>query len=242
MDETGLHRQLATYGELDTYEKVRRLLDFEYGTKLHILDVGCGRGVLDEHLRQLGHTVVGLDINDSLVYDNVNIIRADIVGSWPCVDGSFDLVICTDVPEHLYDPAHVLSESARVLKPDGRIIFGVPNHFDFRQRLRMLRGKGIVHWDSLQYGLQAWDFPHIRFFTLDELDQKFAHEGWRVLCHQFNFMGCGLIPSSCKSLNNILLHLSPRLFSGKFVLLAGRAEHYKNAEKDIYVPKTYPGM
>jgi hypothetical protein len=39
-----------------------------------------------------------------------------------------------------------------------------------------------------------------------------------------------------------LLHLSPRLFSGKFVLLAGRAEHYDTLEKDIYVPKTYPGM
>ena len=37
-------------------------------------------------------------------------------------DDSVDFVICTEVVEHLYNPAHVLKEIARVLRPGGRCI------------------------------------------------------------------------------------------------------------------------
>ena len=244
MNQTQLHEELATYGRLDTYEKVKRLINFETGDKLKILDVGCGRGILDEHLRRLGHEVTGLDIQQDLPLLPPNFIKCDINQTWPVPDRGFDLIICTDVPEHMYDPAHVLRESDRVVKAEGRLIFGVPNHFDLRQRLRMLFGKGIVHWDSLQYGLEAWTFPHIRFFTLADLHEKFAKNGWKISRRQFNFMGCGLVPSFFRPLNAFLLRICPKLFTGKFVILAHRAEERKDQppEKDIYVSYTFPGM
>jgi SAM-dependent methyltransferase len=244
MDQTERHAKLATYNQLDVFEKIKRLIDFENCGKLRVLDVGCGQGVLDDHLRRLGHEVVGLDINDDLELAPPNYIQCDINQLWPVDERSFDLVICTDVPEHMYDPEHVLRESERVLKTDGRLIFGVPNHFDLRQRLRSLQGKGILHWDSVQYNLDAWNFPHIRFFTLDDLDRKFPQRGWRILRHQFNFMGCGLIPSFFEPLNAVLLRMFPTIFSGKFVVLACRAKERSEepAEKDVYVPRTLPGM
>jgi SAM-dependent methyltransferase len=242
MDETARHRQEPTYDRIDTYEKVRRLVDFESGAKFRILDVGCGSGLLDDRLRRLGHEVVGLDINEVLEYDDAKYMRCDINCAWPAAEENFDLVICTDVPEHMYDPKHILAESGRVLKADGRLIFGVPNHFDLRQRLRMLLGRGIVHWDNLRCGYDAWDFPHIRFFTLPEIEARMEKEGWHMIRRQYNFMGCGIIPSCCKLLNGVLLRAWPGLFSGKFVVLAGRSDRHELAEDVIYVPKTYPGM
>ncbi len=191
MDQTQLHKELITYGQLDTFEKIKRLINFESGSKFKVLDVGCGQGILDEHLRKLGHEVVGLDIHQELLLLPPRYIKCDINKAWPVEDKCFDLVICTDVPEHMYDPGHVLKESERVLKMNGRLIFGVPNHFDLRQRLRMLVGKGIVHWDCVQYKEEAWTFAHIRFFTLADLHRKFTESGWKILRQQFNFMGGG---------------------------------------------------
>jgi SAM-dependent methyltransferase len=54
---------------------------------------------------------------------------ADVVGDLhelPVSDGSFDFVLCTEVLEHVADPARVLAELARILKPGGGLLLTVP--------------------------------------------------------------------------------------------------------------------
>ncbi|MGH9641878.1 MAG: methyltransferase domain-containing protein, partial [Terriglobales bacterium] len=86
----------------------------------------------------------------------------------PFPEGSFDLVVCKDILDHILDPLAVLQESARVLRDDGTIIISVPNHFYWPMRLRLLLGKGIL-WRGLltDHGAsyREWDYMHIRFFT-----------------------------------------------------------------------------
>ncbi len=226
MAEFDYHSKTATFAEQSTFEKVRRLHQFDGSNGLNILDVGCGSGILDEELAALGHSVTGLDSHvpsgSASSYSALGawrFIQTDINSAWPVDDGTFDLVICTDVPEHMYDPTHVLDEARRVLMPEGKLIFGVPNHFDIRQRLRQLSGKGIVHWDNVQYGHTAWDYGHIRFFTIKELEKQFADSGWHIDTRQLNFMGAGIIPGRFLPafIKRALLKLWPGLFSGKFV-------------------------
>lgn len=245
MDQTQLHRQKSTFRPVDTYEKIKRLLDFEDGQKLNILDVGCGAGILDEYLGGLGHKVVGLDIFKNQDAKKSGFIQCDINFIWPVDDKTFDIVVCADVPEHMYDPKHILRESLRVLKNEGKVIFGVPNHFDIRQRFRMLLGRGIVHWDHLRYGEKSWSYAHIRFFTLGELLMMFNEEKWMAQKIQLNFMGGGIIPGRLipSFIRTILVCWWPNLFSGKFIFLLGQNKDAVMQEAEyICLSKTPLGL
>ncbi len=244
MRQTDLHQLHKTFDASQTYEKVRRLLDFESGTKLQILDIGSGGGALGKKLLSLGHQVVGLDINLEATKE-AWVIPSDISKQWPVQEGSFDLVICLDVAEHLEDPEHILKQAKRVLKPAGKLIFGVPNHFDLRQRLRVLFGKGIVHWDNLRHNQKAWSYAHIRFFSLPELKVMFSQNGWKVAASQYNFMGGGIIPSryTPRFIKTFLLKQWPNLFSGKFIfLLSPNSLETAGNDAKIIIPHTPKGL
>lgn len=246
MDEAQLHKKFQTFGTQDNYAKVERLFDFTHGG-LQILDAGSGSGLLDEHLRKLGNKVTGLDIAVSEANEirsaTGEFIQCDLNEKWPVLNSKFDVVICTDVAEHLYDPGHVLREAGRVLKTSGKLIFGVPNHFDLRQRVRMLFGRGIIHWDDLQYNEPAWLYTHIRFFTLKDLEGMFKASPFKIEMIQFNFMGGGLVPSRLtpKYFRLFLLRLWPGLFAGKYIFLLGR-EAREGVIKKIHLDKTTVGM
>jgi SAM-dependent methyltransferase len=83
---------------------------------LRVLDVGCG----DEPYRPYfadAAEYVGVDIDESA--------RADLIGPaerLPVDDGSFDLVLCIQVLEHVEDPAAAVQELHRVVRPGGRVL------------------------------------------------------------------------------------------------------------------------
>ncbi|MEK7557030.1 MAG: class I SAM-dependent methyltransferase [Patescibacteria group bacterium] len=243
MDQAGWHKSKAIFKSDNAYEKFRRFYNLEHSAqKLRILDVGCGAGVMDRFLRNLGHTVIGLDIfSDGNTSHEENFIQCDINGTWPVAEKSFDYVVCLDVPEHMYSPPHVLQQSQRVLKEEGRLVFGVPNHFDLRNRLHMLTGKGIIHWDNVQYGEKAWNYAHVRFFNLKDLLQMFAEYRWYPEFMQFNFQAGGIIPTSLTPslVRRALLKTSPALFSGKFI--AGLSQT-PTPTQYLYLAKTPQGL
>lgn len=59
----------------------------------------------------------------------------------PFPDGTFDLIICTEVLEHLLWPQQLLKEAHRVLTPKGKIIVSVPNITSLSYRLAWLIGR-----------------------------------------------------------------------------------------------------
>jgi SAM-dependent methyltransferase len=89
-----------------------------------VLDLGAGNAPYRE---LFAHTrYVTTDWSESL-HDGAS--RADIVApadSLPVPDGSFSLVLCTQVLEHVPEPARVLAECSRVLEPGGRLALTVP--------------------------------------------------------------------------------------------------------------------
>lgn len=99
-----------------------------------VLDIGCGVGYGSALLaRSAGH-VAGVDIApESLLFANENFRALNIhyqAGDARALafrNATFDWVVCFELIEHLTEGETVLSEIARVLRPDGRMLLSTPN-------------------------------------------------------------------------------------------------------------------
>jgi methionine biosynthesis protein MetW len=128
----------------------KRQVDFQIiaqwvGEGDHVLDLGCGRGVLLEYLKQtkrINGVGVDLDFDKVLgcVKRGVTVYQGDankVLANFP--DGAFDRVIFSRTVEHLEDPDAALTESLRVGK---RVTVGFVNHGFWLNRISVLaRGR-----------------------------------------------------------------------------------------------------
>jgi SAM-dependent methyltransferase len=144
-----------------------------------VLDVACGDGVLGEMLaRDKGCDVLGLEVSayarEQAARRGVKSLPCDISQDrFPVEDGSFDAATLLCCLEHIFDPGHALRETARCVKPGGRLFVTLPNAVSLRYRLAFLCGrlsKDLLHQNDGE-GL------HIRFFNYaDEFDRFVAAE------------------------------------------------------------------
>ncbi len=144
-----------------------------------ILDLGCGPGVQIAYLAAQNN-LVGLDISFPALQrakDNgYACCQVDLDGRpLPFKDGQFDVVLCTDLLEHLFDPLDTVREIGRVLRPDGVAFISVPNHFSLVMRLRILFGKGLIFPFHSAY--RAWDYMHLRYLTLGDFKELLQEGG-----------------------------------------------------------------
>jgi len=95
-----------------------------------VLDVGCGSGVLLARMKSLGWEVEGQDVDPGAVEAArargipVRLGALEQVGF---ADDSFDAVHSAHVIEHVHDPARLLRECYRILKPAGTLVILTPN-------------------------------------------------------------------------------------------------------------------
>jgi len=92
-----------------------------------VVDVGCGAQPY-RSLLPAGMDYVGLDIanaEQAFGYAPPNVVHFD-GGRWPAVTHDADVVLCTEVLEHVLDPASMLREAFAALKPGGRLLLTVP--------------------------------------------------------------------------------------------------------------------
>ncbi len=92
-----------------------------------LLDVGCGEKPFEGHAPRVERWI-GLDADSNS--------RADVHGTVfaiPLPDASVDTVLCTQVLEHVDDPARALAEMARVLRPGGALILTVPQYWPLHE-------------------------------------------------------------------------------------------------------------
>ena len=96
---------------------------------LEIYDLGCGTGHNLVMLQELGHAT-GVDMSaDALAYCRTlgctSLVQGDLT-ALPLPDACADLVVASDILEHLDDDVAGAREIVRVLKDDGRVVITVP--------------------------------------------------------------------------------------------------------------------
>lgn len=133
-----------------------------------VLDAGCGEGITLNKLIEngVGDKLEGVDYSDLAITLSKKInpqlnIRHGSVYSLPYEDNSFDLVICTEVLEHLDDPKKGLKEIIRASKK--YLILTVPNEPWFTYQ-RILRGKNILHFGAHPEHIQHWTVGKFKKF------------------------------------------------------------------------------
>lgn len=95
------------------------------GKKQSLIDVGCGEKPYLNIYSPFVEKSVGVDVNYTLHKEN----KADVFFDGkkiPFEDNSFDIVICTEVLEHVQEPKEFVAELKRVVKPNGYIVLTVP--------------------------------------------------------------------------------------------------------------------
>jgi methionine biosynthesis protein MetW len=134
---------------------------------LSVLDVGCGSGVHGAELNRVhGHRVVGVDLSEqSIAKAKARLAEAyvsDVTQPelYP-FSGSrkFDVIVFSDILEHLYNPSDVLTRHFPLLAPGGHVLISLPNVAIWNVRLSILAGR-FEYQDT-----GTLDSTHIRFFT-----------------------------------------------------------------------------
>lgn len=106
----------------------------------HVLDLGCGT---QPYRDLVPGQVTGADISPG---PHVDVIIPRM-GAWPFEDGEFDSLLCTQVLEHAQEPAVILGEIQRVLRPGGTVVLSAP--FMYHEH-----GSPDDYWRFSRHGLR----------------------------------------------------------------------------------------
>lgn len=144
-----------------------------------ILDMGCGAGELGKTLKEHGAYVVGCDIaphavekakkclDDAFVFDTQQ-------GDYVSIGKDFDIIIASELVEHLFMPEHFLQNIKKAMRPETKLIITTPNFLVWTNRLRMLAGQ-------FEYTKSGFlDESHIHFFTYRSLKKILQQTGFVI--------------------------------------------------------------
>jgi 2-polyprenyl-6-hydroxyphenyl methylase/3-demethylubiquinone-9 3-methyltransferase len=102
-----------------------------------VLDVGCGGGILAEAMARLGAVVTGIDLSEKpLKVAQLHLRESGLGVDYRLASaedyatehaGTFDIVTCMEMLEHVPSPQSTVAACARLAKPGGRVFFSTIN-------------------------------------------------------------------------------------------------------------------
>jgi 2-polyprenyl-3-methyl-5-hydroxy-6-metoxy-1,4-benzoquinol methylase len=155
-----------------------RLLSFARpgnGSILRVLDAGCGAGPGLRYLSLRGHRAFGSDLVEyplRVAHEfapEVRLTQSDLNQGLPFADNSFDVILLSEVIEHVRDAGHVLGECLRVLDWEGAIALTTPNLWDARRLFFPLLGRV---WSG------EADPTHVQLFNPRKLQRALRDAGF----------------------------------------------------------------
>jgi 2-polyprenyl-3-methyl-5-hydroxy-6-metoxy-1,4-benzoquinol methylase len=171
----------------DIYGMVERVL-VQHRLEGRVIDFGAGVGNLTRRLLQMKsfsevHAVDIMPLPEGL---NVPWIQQDLNESIPGFGGYFDVVIASEVIEHLENPRHTIRELARLCRAGGHVIITTPNNESIRSLLALVLRGHFVDFDK------GWYPGHITPVLRKDFTRMFTEAG--LLPLEFGFTRYGSLP------------------------------------------------
>lgn len=127
----------------------------------NVLELGCGTGKNTAFLTQISNQILALDFSPGMLSrakskiesGRVSFVVADLTRPWPCKAGSFELIVCNLVLEHIENLDAIFAEVSRVLKSGGRFFLSELHPFrqyqgtkaNFRAEREAIEIEAFVH-------------------------------------------------------------------------------------------------
>ena len=146
---------------------VDRVFGREASKQQEVLEVGCGGGLICEALASRGALTVGIDPSEGALEAARDHTRRSGLGqttyfeqgyaeSLPYADGSFSVIVCLDVLEHVQDLHATIKEIARVLAPGGVFVFDTINRTIWARIALIWIGERFFRSSGLLPGLHKY--------------------------------------------------------------------------------------
>ena len=153
------------------------------------LEVGPGSGVYLPTLAKISTCVVASDIEDAYLrelvplvrsYPQIRLARDDITES-SFESAFFDLILCSEVIEHIADSRAALREMHRLLRPGGILILSTPQRYSPLEVLAKIAFlPGVIHLVRLIYGEPILETGHINLMTESQVRAQLAASGFET--------------------------------------------------------------
>ena len=149
------------------------------------IEVGPGSGVYLPLMRDLFAEVTATDVEDAFLerartVEGVRVLRDDVTRS-ALPAGSFDLVLCSEVIEHLPDPGPALAGLRRLLVPGGTLVLSTPLRWSPLEVLgRVAFLPGVVHLVRLVYREPILPTGHVGLLSERAARRALGRAGLRV--------------------------------------------------------------
>ncbi len=152
-----------------------------------VVEIGCGAGRLTEVYRAINPTVryLGVEISTEAAQQAATQMDDMIIGNIEDTDvfseledilggSEIDVLVFSDVLEHLLNPWDILAKFRQIMSPDGYCVACIPNISNWTILAGLIHGE----WNYADYGLL--DKTHLRFFTKKTMIELFEQAGWQI--------------------------------------------------------------
>lgn len=184
-----------------------------------VLDVGCSSGYLARPLVARGCKVVGVEQDPAAARAAREVCEEVVVGdvetmALPFAPGSFDVVLCGDLIEHLRAPEDFLARARPLLSPGGRLVLTTPNVANWAMRIGLLVGR----WHYTDRGIL--DRTHLHLFTKATLVEALERSGYRIADFDFTAPVPVVQAQVIERVAHAVGRIRPSLFAYQFVVSA----------------------
>lgn len=173
------------------------LRDVPFGAT--VLDAGCGNGSFIARFQDKAWKLYGSDLSVSGIqiarstFPSINFFVADaqvLYADFLKTTGQVDVIVSTEVIEHLHNARGFLRNLHQLLKPGGTLVISTPYHGYLKNLLLALTGQMDRHFTAL------WDQGHIKFWSRRTLEHILKETGFTNI----EFAGAGRVPYIWKSM------------------------------------------
>jgi 2-polyprenyl-6-hydroxyphenyl methylase/3-demethylubiquinone-9 3-methyltransferase len=156
-----------------------------------VVDIGCGGGILAESMARKGAKVTGIDLSEkALKVADLHSLESGVQVRYELISaedlaareaGSYDIVTCMEMLEHVPDPAAVVKACATLVKPGGHVFFSTINRNPKAYLFAVIGAEYVLRL------LPKGTHDYAKFITPAELSQFARNAG--LVVNKFKGMG-----------------------------------------------------